>query len=83
MDEAIQFHPRPNICHQFLIFLSREFVLQFRMMRTIFLDVFLVLMAGGILGALYQEVSSILVTRLRFSVRQFEGSTDAMPLSYV
>ena len=32
------------------------------MMRTIFLDLFLVLMAGGVLGALYQEVRQNMVS---------------------
>jgi len=47
----------PNIFLQFMIFLKREGILQFRYIRSLLLDLFLVLIAGGILGGLYAEVS--------------------------
>ena len=54
-----EFHdrPMPNIFLQFAVFLKREGILQFRYIRSLMLDMFLVLLAGGVLGALYAEVS--------------------------
>eukprot|EP00794_Sanderia_malayensis_P016837 gene16838-18536_t len=49
--------PMPNIFSQFIFFLKREWVLLFRYIRSLLLDMFLVLLAGGVLGALYAEVS--------------------------
>ena len=53
-----EFHdrPMPNIFLQFVVFLKREGILQFRYIRSLFLDMFLVLLAGGVLGGLYAEV---------------------------
>ena len=47
----------PNFLIQFLTFLRREIRLQFRLSRSLLLDQFLVLLAGGTLGALRKEVS--------------------------
>ena len=46
----------PNLFWQFLVFLRREGVLQFRYIKSLLLDLFLVLLAGGVLGGLYAEV---------------------------
>eukprot|EP00795_Rhopilema_esculentum_P012948 gene12948-3707_t len=48
--------PEPNMFSQFFSFLIREFILQFRQIKTVLLDTFLVLLAGGVLGSLYREV---------------------------
>lgn len=45
----------PNLFIQFLTFLRREIRLQFRLSRSLLLDQFLVLLAGGTLGALRKE----------------------------
>ncbi|XP_028413905.1 ABC transporter G family member 24-like [Dendronephthya gigantea] len=47
----------PNPFCQFVTFTRREFLLQLRLVKTLFIDVFLVFFAGGVLGALYLEVS--------------------------
>ncbi|RMX47630.1 hypothetical protein pdam_00015147, partial [Pocillopora damicornis] len=47
----------PNFLIQFITFLRREIRLQFRLSRSLLLDQFLVLLAGGTLGALRKEVS--------------------------
>ncbi|CAB3987012.1 ABC transporter, ATPbinding domain containing [Paramuricea clavata] len=47
----------PNPLYQFLTFTKREFLLQLRLVKTLLIDVFLVFFAGGVLGALYLEVS--------------------------
>ena len=49
----------PNFLIQFLTFLRREIRLQFRLSRSLLLDQFLVLLAGGTLGALRKEVSKL------------------------
>ena len=46
----------PNIFSQFFVFLKREAILQLRYIKSLMLDLFLVLLAGGVLGALYAEV---------------------------
>eukprot|EP00794_Sanderia_malayensis_P016777 gene16777-18472_t len=48
--------PQPNVVSQFGDFLAREIILQFRQIKTMLLDTFLVLLAGGVLGGLYREV---------------------------
>ena len=55
-----EFHDRsmPNVFLQFAVFLKREGILQFRYIRSLVLDMFLVLLAGGVLGGLYAEVSN-------------------------
>ncbi|PFX16850.1 putative white-brown complex homolog protein 30 [Stylophora pistillata] len=45
----------PNFLSQFLTFLRREIRLQLRLSRSLLLDQFLVLLAGGTLGALRRE----------------------------
>ncbi|KAL9979697.1 hypothetical protein ACROYT_G017399 [Oculina patagonica] len=45
----------PNFFIQFFTFLRREIRLQFRLSRSLLLDQFLVLLAGGTLGALRKE----------------------------
>lgn len=45
----------PNFLIQFFTFLRREIRLQFRLSRSLLLDQFLVLLAGGTLGALRKE----------------------------
>ncbi|CAH3118120.1 unnamed protein product, partial [Pocillopora meandrina] len=45
----------PNFLIQFITFLRREIRLQFRLSRSLLLDQFLVLLAGGTLGALRKE----------------------------
>ena len=49
----------PNFLIQFFTFLRREIRLQFRLSRSLLLDQFLVLLAGGTLGALSKEVSQL------------------------
>ena len=49
----------PNFLIQFVTFLRREIRLQFRLSRSLLLDQFLVLLAGGTLGALRKEVSQL------------------------
>ena len=49
----------PNFLFQFFTFLRREIRLQFRLSRSLLLDQFLVLLAGGTLGALRKEVSQL------------------------
>ena len=49
----------PNFLIQFFTFLRREIRLQFRLSRSLLLDQFLVLLAGGTLGALRKEVSQL------------------------
>ena len=46
----------PNVFQQFIVFLKREVILQLRNIKSLLLDMFLVLLAGGVLGALYSEV---------------------------
>ena len=46
----------PNVLLQFYVFLKRETTLTFRYIKSLMMDMFLVLLAGGILGALYSEV---------------------------
>ena len=53
----------PNFMIQFLTFLRREIRLQFRLSRSLLLDQFLVLLAGGFLGALRKEVSQLYMKR--------------------
>ncbi len=48
--------PMPNVFLQFLVFIKREWILQFRYIKSLLMDMFLVLLAGGVLGALYAEV---------------------------
>ena len=50
--------PLPNFFAQFLTFLIRENFLQFRYMKSLLLDLGLVLLAGGVLGGLYSDVSN-------------------------
>ncbi|XP_048580438.1 putative white-brown complex homolog protein 30 [Nematostella vectensis] len=45
----------PGFFSQFFCFLSREIRLQFRLTKTLLMDQFLVLLAGGTLGALRRE----------------------------
>ena len=47
----------PNFLIQFFTFLRREIRLQLRLSRSLLLDQFLVLLAGGTLGALRKQVS--------------------------
>ena len=54
--DEFQDRPMPNVFLQFAVLLKREGILQFRYIRSLFLDMFLVLIAGGALGALYTEV---------------------------
>ncbi|XP_065072396.1 uncharacterized protein LOC135696807 [Rhopilema esculentum] len=56
-DDDFQGRAMPNIFSQFFVFLKREAVLQLRYIKSLILDLFLVLLAGGVLGALYAEVS--------------------------
>ena len=51
----------PNFLIQFFTFLRREIRLQFRLSRSLLLDQFLVLLAGGTLGALRKDVSKLKV----------------------
>ena len=55
---AVAFKDRAmsNVFQQFALFLKREGILQFRYIKSLMLDMFLVLLAGGVLGALYAEV---------------------------
>ena len=55
--DVFQDRPMPNVFLQFAVFLKREGVLQFRYIKSLALDMFLVLLAGGVLGGLYAEVS--------------------------
>ena len=54
--DEFQDRPMPSVFLQFAVLLKREGILQFRYIRSLLLDMFLVLLAGGVLGALYTEV---------------------------
>ena len=47
----------PGVFRQFFTFLCREFLLQFRIRKSLLIDQALVLLAGGVLGALHSEMS--------------------------
>ena len=55
----------PNPFLQFLNFVQREFLLQIRSVKTLLIDIFLVFIAGGILGALYIEVTVYIILYCR------------------